>query len=65
MTKRNKLIYWIATIWLSLGMISSGMVQLLKVNEETDVMAHLGLSYLFFNHLGHLEIIGRCNSTCS
>ena len=33
MKKRNKIIYWIATIWLSLGMISTGMVQLYK-NER-------------------------------
>lgn len=37
MTKRNKIIYWIATLWLSLGMVSTGMVQLLKVQEEGAV----------------------------
>jgi hypothetical protein len=26
MTKRNKIIYWIATIWLSLGMLSTAVV---------------------------------------
>ena len=34
MTKRNKIIYWIATLWLALGMFSTGMVQLLKVESE-------------------------------
>ena len=34
MSKRNKIIYWIATLWLSLGMVSTGMVQLLKVQSE-------------------------------
>lgn len=34
MTKRNKIIYWIATIWLALGMLSTGIVQLLKVLKE-------------------------------
>ncbi len=34
MTKRNKVIYWIATLWLALGMFSTGMVQLLKVESE-------------------------------
>jgi hypothetical protein len=33
MTKRNKIIYWIATIWLSLGMLSTGFVQLSKAKE--------------------------------
>ena len=31
MKKRNKIIYWISTIWLALGMLSTGIVQLLKV----------------------------------
>ena len=37
MTKRNKIIYWIATLWLALGMISTGIVQLLKMKEEVDL----------------------------
>ena len=38
MKRRNTIIYWIATIWLSLGMLSTGIVQLLKVKEEADMM---------------------------
>ena len=41
MTKRNlaagkagKIIYWIATIWLSLGMAATGIQQLLKMQVE-------------------------------
>jgi uncharacterized membrane protein YphA (DoxX/SURF4 family) len=34
MTKRNKIIYWISTIWLSLGMIATGIQQLLKMQVE-------------------------------
>jgi uncharacterized membrane protein YphA (DoxX/SURF4 family) len=33
MTKRNKIIYWVATIWLALGMVSTAVVQLLKMKE--------------------------------
>nr|WP_294904531.1 DoxX family protein [uncultured Lacibacter sp.] len=47
MSKRNKLIYWIATAWLSLGMLSTGIVQFLKMKEEADMFTHLGYpSYL-------------------
>ncbi|MEP6949157.1 MAG: DoxX family protein [Ginsengibacter sp.] len=42
MTKRNKIIFWIATGWLALGMISTGTVQLLKVKDEVDLFTHLG-----------------------
>lgn len=47
MSKRNKLIYWIATAWLSLGMLSTGIVQFLKMKEEADLFTRLGYpSYL-------------------
>ena len=42
MTKRNKIIYWIATAWLALGMVSTGIVQLLKMKQETDMFIRLG-----------------------
>lgn len=42
MTKRNKIIYWIATIWLSLGMVATGIIQVLQPKEEIDRMTHLG-----------------------
>ena len=34
MTKRNTMNYWIATIWLSLGMIATGLQQLFKLELE-------------------------------
>jgi hypothetical protein len=55
MTKRNKIIYWIATIWLALGMVSTGIVQLLKMKEEAAMFTHLGYPALFTNHTGCLE----------
>jgi len=58
MTKRNKIIYWIATIWLALGMLSTGIVQLLKVKEEVDMMTHLGYPVYFLTILGVWKILG-------
>jgi hypothetical protein len=34
MKKRNKIIYWIATAWLALGMLSTGIVQVIQLPEE-------------------------------
>ena len=34
MKKRDKIIYWIATIWLVLGMLATGLQQLFKVELE-------------------------------
>lgn len=58
MTKRNKIIYWVATIWLSLGMVSTGIVQLIKVEEEVDRMALLGYPTYLLTLLGIWKILG-------
>ncbi len=58
MTKRNKVIYWISTIWLALGMASTGIVQLLRVKEEVDMMTHLGYPIYFLSILGVWKILG-------
>ena len=56
--KRNKIIYWISTIWLALGMTSTGIVQLLKLKEEADVFTHLGYPLYFLTMLGAWKILG-------
>jgi hypothetical protein len=58
MTKRNKIIYWIATIWLALGMVSTGVVQLLKMKEEVSMMEHIGYPAYFLTILGVWKILG-------
>jgi len=58
MTKRNKIIYWIATVWLSLGMLSTGIVQLLKVDEEVDMMTRLGYPVYFLTIIGVWKMLG-------
>lgn len=58
MSRRNKIIYWIATIWLSLGMTATGVVQLMKVQEEVDMMEHLGYKPYFLTILGSWKILG-------
>ncbi len=58
MTKRNKIIYWIATIWLALGMVSTGVVQLLKMKEEVSMMDHIGYPAYFLTILGVWKILG-------
>lgn len=34
MSKRNKIIYWIATVWLTLGMAATGVQQLMQLPLE-------------------------------
>lgn len=58
MKKRNIILYWIATIWLALGMLSTGIVQLLQIKEEVDMMTHLGYPLYFLTLLGIWKILG-------
>lgn len=58
MTKRNKIIYWVATIWLSLGMVATGIVQLIQVKEEVAMMQHLGYPLYFLTLLGIWKLLG-------
>lgn len=58
MSKRNKIIYWIATIWLALGMTSTGIVQLIQMKEEADMFTHLGYPAYLMTILGVWKITG-------
>jgi hypothetical protein len=58
MTKRNKMIYWIATIWLALGMLSTGIVQLIQMKEEVDMITHLDYPLYILTILGIWKMLG-------
>lgn len=58
MSKRNKIIYWVATLWLSLGMLSTGIVQLLRVEADVDFILRLGYPAYFLSILGVSKILG-------
>ncbi len=58
MKKGKKIIYWIATIWLSLGMVSTGLVQLMGDEEERDMFSRLGYPSYLMTLLGTLKILG-------
>ncbi|REH01768.1 DoxX family protein [Flavobacterium aquicola] len=58
MEKRNKIIYWIATLWLALGMTSTGIVQLIKMDEEVKNFSNLGYPLYLMSILGVWKILG-------
>ncbi len=58
MKKRDKIIYWVSTVWLALGMVSSGMVQLLQVKEEVDFILKLGYPSYIMTILGVWKMLG-------
>ncbi len=59
MSKRNKIIYWIATAWLSLGMSSTGIVQLLHLEEQIERTRDvLGYPEYFITIIGVWKLLG-------
>ena len=61
MKKRDKIIYWIATIWLALGMLSTGIVQLFKAKGGqggVDMITHLGYPVYLLTLLAVWKIFG-------
>lgn len=61
MKKANKIIYWVATIWLALGMVSTGAVQLLKAKEGqggVDMITHLGYPVYMLTIIGIWKVLG-------
>ncbi len=58
MTKTHKIVYWVATVWLSLGMLSSAIVQLLRVPEGVQSVTHLGYPAYLLSILSVWKILG-------
>ncbi len=58
MTRKIKIIYWISTIWLALGMFSTGIVQLLNMKENIEFILQLGYPVYFLTIIGIWKILG-------
>ena len=57
MEKRNKIIYWIATSLVALGMFASGLQQVLHTQTIMDLMIPLGYPSYFFYIIGTWKIL--------
>lgn len=65
MTMRNKIIYWISTLWLALGMLATGTLQLFKAQAPGALappgvygIKHLGYPIYFLTILGIWKLLG-------
>jgi hypothetical protein len=65
MTKRNKIVYWISTLWLASGMLATGTLQLFRVKAEGALappgvygITHLGYPIYFLTILAVGKILG-------
>ncbi|TAL60170.1 MAG: DoxX family protein [Bacteroidetes bacterium] len=58
MTKRNKIIYWVATSLLAFGMLQSGIFAVLRTKQWIDLVTSLGYPVYFLTILGVWKILG-------
>lgn len=55
---KKKIIYWISTGWLALGMLSTGIVQLIRLDEEVVNFASLGYPAYLMTIIGSWKVLG-------
>src|SRR5580765_2997593 len=60
MTRTKKIIYWIATLWLALGMTATAAGQLFKLPGQggPDMITYLGYPVYLLTILGIWKILG-------
>lgn len=56
--KRKRIIYWIFTLWMSLGMVSTAIVQLMKNKDELTNFTNLGYPAYLMYIIGIWKILG-------
>ncbi|HMG67249.1 MAG TPA: DoxX family protein [Chitinophagaceae bacterium] len=60
-SKARKITYWIANIWLALGLVATGLGQLLKAKAGqggVEMITHLGYPVYLLTILGIWKILG-------
>lgn len=58
MTKRNKIIYWSVTIFLSIGMLAGGIQQMLQIGGYNEIVSNLGYPLYLLSIIGSWKILG-------
>lgn len=58
MEKRNKIIYWIVTLFLSIGMTAGGIQQMLQIGGYNKIVTDLGYPLYLLTILGVWKILG-------
>ncbi len=58
MTRTKKIIYWVSTIWLALGMVATGLVQLAIIHQEASYMKNLNYPAYVMPLLGVWKLLG-------
>lgn len=56
--RRRRIIYWICTIWLALGMLAGGVQQLFQIGGYVEIVSQLGYPIYLLSILGFWKILG-------
>lgn len=56
--KKKRILYWISTIWLALGMTAGGVQQLLQIGGYVEIVSQLGYPLYLLSILGFWKILG-------
>lgn len=58
MDKRNKIIYWVVTVFLSIGMLAGGIQQMLQIGGYNEILTKLHYPLYVLSILGVWKILG-------
>jgi len=58
MKRRNNIIYWTATIFLSVGMLAGGIQQMLQIGGYNEIVTKLGYPLYLLSIIGTCKILG-------
>lgn len=58
MKRRNNIIYWTATIFLSVGMLAGGIQQMLQIGGYNEIVTKLGYPLYLLSIIGIWKILG-------
>ncbi|MCD8540618.1 MAG: DoxX family protein [Leadbetterella sp.] len=58
MAKRNKIIYWTATVFLSIGMLAGGIQQTFQIGGYREIVTNLGYPLYLLSIIGVWKILG-------
>ncbi len=58
LSNKKTIAYWFFTLWMSLGLTSAGIVQLLRMDFEVEFIVNLGYPIYFLTILGLSKLLG-------
>lgn len=58
MKRTNKIIYWVSSLFLSVGMLAGGIQQMLQIGGYNEIVTQLGYPLYLLSIIGTWKILG-------